>query len=101
MYLNNLRLLNFEIMFKLTFIVLSEERTPEDVRKIIKTAKLHESELTEITQILRFPASSEQNNNFKLMLLDDNLLKEIESGHQLIFKGKLIKHLRRCFQRVG
>ncbi|CAH1640715.1 unnamed protein product [Spodoptera littoralis] len=55
--------------------------------KIIKTAKLHESELTEITQVLRFPNPSEQNDRLKLMLLDDNLLKEIEAGNDLLFKG--------------
>ncbi|XP_050356363.1 sister chromatid cohesion protein DCC1 [Nymphalis io] len=65
----------------------SEERTSDDVRKVIKTAKLHESELTETTQILRFPSPDQQNHNLRLMLLDDNLLKEIEAGNQLIFKG--------------
>ncbi|CAH0696335.1 unnamed protein product [Spodoptera exigua] len=64
-----------------------ELRTPEEARKIIKTAKLHESELTEITQVLRFPNPSEQNDRLKLMLLDDNLLKEIEAGNDLMFKG--------------
>ncbi|XP_013191769.2 sister chromatid cohesion protein DCC1 [Amyelois transitella] len=64
-----------------------EERTPEDVRKIIKTAKLHESELTEITQILRFPDPSKQNHNLKLIQLDANLLKIIEEGQELLFKG--------------
>lgn len=66
-----------------------EERTPEDARKIIKTAKLHESELTDITQVLRFPDPRLHNDNLKLMLLDDNLLKEIEAGNELLFKGKL------------
>ncbi|XP_072948340.1 sister chromatid cohesion protein DCC1 [Epargyreus clarus] len=65
----------------------SAERAPEDVRKIIKIAKLHESELTEITQVLRFPDPTQLNDNMKLMLLDDNLLKEIEAGNQLVFKG--------------
>uniref|UniRef100_A0A2A4JVD1 Sister chromatid cohesion protein DCC1 n=1 Tax=Heliothis virescens TaxID=7102 RepID=A0A2A4JVD1_HELVI len=64
-----------------------EMRTPEEVRKIIKTAKLHESELTEVTQVLRFPDTSQQNHNLKLMLLDDTLLKEIEAGNELTFKG--------------
>ncbi|XP_047540073.1 sister chromatid cohesion protein DCC1 [Vanessa atalanta] len=64
-----------------------EERTSDDVRKVIKTAKLHESELTETTQVLRFPGPDQQNHNLRLMLLDDNLLKEIEAGNQLIFKG--------------
>lgn len=68
----------------------SQERTPEDVRKIIKTAKLHESELTEVTQILRFPDPSQQNDNLRLMLLDDNLLKEIEAGNQFVFKGHIV-----------
>nr|XP_026490420.1 sister chromatid cohesion protein DCC1 [Vanessa tameamea] len=64
-----------------------EERTSDDVRKVIKTAKLHESELTETTQVLQFPGPDQQNHNLRLMLLDDNLLKEIEAGNQLIFKG--------------
>ncbi|KAF9411605.1 hypothetical protein HW555_009677 [Spodoptera exigua] len=68
-------------------ISVLELRTPEEARKIIKTAKLHESELTEITQVLRFPNPSEQNDRLKLMLLDDNLLKEIEAGNDLMFKG--------------
>ncbi|XP_041975696.1 sister chromatid cohesion protein DCC1 [Aricia agestis] len=63
------------------------QRAPEDVRKIIKAAKLHESELTEVTQILRFPEASKRSNNLKLMLLDDYLLKEIEAGNDMIFKG--------------
>ncbi|XP_063833499.1 sister chromatid cohesion protein DCC1 [Ostrinia nubilalis] len=66
---------------------IGEERTPEDARKIIKIAKLHEPELTEITQVLRFPDVNHQNDNLKLMLLDDVLLKEIEKGNDLIFKG--------------
>ncbi|CAK1543583.1 unnamed protein product [Leptosia nina] len=63
------------------------ERTPEDVRKVIKTAKLHESELTEITQVLRFPEASKRNDNLRLMKLDSYLLKYIEDGKQLVFKG--------------
>ncbi|XP_047506444.1 sister chromatid cohesion protein DCC1 isoform X1 [Pieris napi] len=66
---------------------ICEERTPEDVRKVIKTAKLHESELTEITQILRFPDTSQCNNNLRLMLLDNNILKNIEEGNPIVFKG--------------
>ncbi|XP_075985772.1 sister chromatid cohesion protein DCC1 [Anticarsia gemmatalis] len=64
-----------------------EMRTPEEVRKIIKIAKLHESELTEVTQVLRFPEPEKHNDNLRLMLLDDNLLKQIEAGNELIFKG--------------
>ncbi|CAB3229623.1 unnamed protein product [Arctia plantaginis] len=62
-------------------------KTPDEVRKIIKIAKLHEPELTEITQVLRFSEPEKRNDNLKLLLLDDNLLKEIESGKELIFKG--------------
>lgn len=58
------------------------------MRKIIKTAKLHESELTEISQVLRFPDQKLQNQNLKLVALDDYLLKEIESGNEIVFKGK-------------
>lgn len=59
----------------------------------MKAAKLHESELTEITQVLRFPNSNTHNDKLKLVLLDNNLLKEIESGNELIFKGFFIKLL--------
>lgn len=69
-------------------ISFRETRTPEEVRTVIKTAKLRESELTETTQILRFPESTKQNDNLRLMLLDDNLLKQIEAGNELIFKGR-------------
>ncbi|KAM3961440.1 sister chromatid cohesion protein DCC1 [Aphomia sociella] len=76
--------------------LIKEHRTPEDVRKIIKTAKLHESELTEITQILRIPSSGQENDNLKLMLLDANLLKEIESGNELLFKGDSDENVVLC-----
>ncbi|XP_026728333.1 sister chromatid cohesion protein DCC1 [Trichoplusia ni] len=73
-----------------------EFRTPEEVRKIIKTAKLQESELTEITQVLRFPEPAKQNNNLRLMLLDDVLLKEIEAGNELLFKGDQDENVVLC-----
>ena len=75
--------------------LIFRERTPEDVRKIIKTAKLHESELTKITQVLRFPAAHARNENLRLMLLDDNLLKQIEAGNELLFKGDTSYYISR------
>ncbi|XP_038218251.1 sister chromatid cohesion protein DCC1 [Zerene cesonia] len=75
---------------------IGEIRTPEDVRKVIKTAKLHESELTEISQVLRFPDPSINNDNLKLMLLDNNLLQQIEAGNQLIFKGDEEENVMLC-----
>lgn len=66
---------------------LGDVHTPDEVRKIIKTAKLHEPELTELSQVLRISESSTQNQNLRLMLLDSTLLKEIESGGELILKG--------------
>ncbi|OWR44518.1 hypothetical protein KGM_202562 [Danaus plexippus plexippus] len=74
------------------------ERTPDEVRKVIKTAKLHESELTDITQVLRFAEQNVHNLNLKLMLLDDNLLQEIEAGNQLIFKGDVDENAVLCTQ---
>lgn len=90
------RKLNKHTILISIFIIFSEIRTPEDVRKIIKTAKLHESELTDTSQILRFPAPSQQNDNLRLMLLDDTLLKEIEAGNELIFKGKKLTCPMQC-----
>ncbi|XP_073962546.1 sister chromatid cohesion protein DCC1 isoform X2 [Choristoneura fumiferana] len=68
---------------------LREERTSEEIRKIIKTAKLHESELTEVTQVLMFPDATNKNENLRLMLLDATLLNEIEAGNELLFKDLL------------
>ncbi|XP_011566131.3 sister chromatid cohesion protein DCC1 [Plutella xylostella] len=73
-----------------------ELRTSEEVRKIIKTAKLHESELTDITQVLRFPDASLHNDNLRLMQLDDYLLKEIEAGKELVFKGEREENVVLC-----
>ncbi|RVE51795.1 hypothetical protein evm_003598 [Chilo suppressalis] len=78
------------------FFSTEEKRTPEDARKIIKTAKLHESELTEITQVLRFVDVSNRNDNLRLMQLDDYLLKEIEEGNELIFKGDADENVVLC-----
>ncbi|XP_013149485.1 PREDICTED: sister chromatid cohesion protein DCC1 [Papilio polytes] len=72
------------------------QRTPDDVRKVIKIAKLHESELTDITQVLMFPDASDRNDNLRLMQLDDKLLKEIESGNNLVFKGDLDENVVLC-----
>ncbi|KAJ0171436.1 hypothetical protein K1T71_012986 [Dendrolimus kikuchii] len=66
---------------------MRETRSSDDVRKVIKIAKLHESELTETTQVLRFPPANKQNENLRLIQLDDYLLKEIEAGNELVFKG--------------
>ncbi|XP_068624978.1 sister chromatid cohesion protein DCC1 isoform X2 [Battus philenor] len=72
------------------------QRTPEDIRKVIKIAKLHESELTDITQVLMFPESTSRNDNLRLLQLDDILLKEIEAGNNLVFKGELDENVVLC-----
>ncbi|KAL4708643.1 hypothetical protein ACJJTC_008169 [Scirpophaga incertulas] len=76
-------------------INVGEDSTSEDTRQI-RTAKLHESDLTEITQVLMFPEGKIQHDDLRLMLLDDNLLKEIKNGGELLFKGDADENVVLC-----
>lgn len=61
--------------------------TPEDVHKVIKTAKLHGSELRDLSQILSFADDTPQYDNLRFMQLDEHLLAELMAGSRLVFKG--------------
>lgn len=55
----------------------SYTRTREDVSKIIHHAKLDDSTLLPVTQAIYF---GDDNNELKLMELDDHLLNALKSG---------------------
>lgn len=72
------------------------ERTTDDVRSMIKYAKLDERKLTSITQALYYPMGTVQSEDFKLLELNPHLLAEIQAGQQLSFKGGLNEKLVLC-----
>lgn len=61
-------------------------RTSEDIKSMIKLAKLNEKQLTDITQVIYY-GDMENNPDWKLLELNGPLLKSIEEGQVLSFKG--------------
>jgi hypothetical protein len=55
-------------------------RTKEDLKSMIIHAKLEESNLTNISQSLYYPAISDDIADLKLLELDSHLLQELEAG---------------------
>lgn len=65
------------------------ERTLEDVTQMLKYAKLDKNNLTDMTQAIYFPQDTADLDNFMLIELNPDLLKEIEGGETLYIKGGL------------
>lgn len=61
-------------------------RTSEDIKSMIKLAKLSEKHLTDVTQVL-YCGESINNPDWKLLELNNTLLSAIEEGQVLAFKG--------------
>lgn len=59
---------------------------------MIQLAKLNEKHLTDITQVLYY-GEMENNPNLKLLELNGPLLKSIEEGQVLAFKGCFISRV--------
>lgn len=66
------------------------ERSAEDVRLLIGHAKLDESKLTHITQILNYSSFNEQFDGYKLLQLDTHLTQQLQEGKEIYFKGFFI-----------
>lgn len=54
---------------------------------MIKLAKLNEKQLTDVTQVIYY-GDTESNEDWKLLELNEPLLKAVEEGQVLSFKGK-------------
>lgn len=63
---------------------------------MIKHAKLDEKNLTKLTQAIYYPSSNELQENLKLLELNPHLIKEIEEGQTLCFKGGLSEKVVLC-----
>lgn len=68
----------------------------EDVKGIIKHAKLDERNLTQVTQALYYPSADIVSDNLKLLELDDHMLGQIRDGQVLQFKGGLNEKVVLC-----
>lgn len=66
--------------------IFHHQRSTEDVKSIIKLAKLNEKKLTNVSQAIYFD-STEENDDLKLLELNDHLLAAINDGKTLQFKG--------------
>ncbi|KAH8279473.1 hypothetical protein KR026_010896, partial [Drosophila bipectinata] len=71
-------------------------RTPEDVKAIVKHAKLDERQLTQLTQALYYPSADVASENLRLLELDAHMLEQIRDGHTLHFKGGLNEKVVLC-----
>lgn len=71
-------------------------RTPEDVKAIVKHAKLDERQLTQLTQALYYPSADVASENLRLLELDAHMLEQIRDGQTLHFKGGLNEKIVLC-----
>lgn len=72
------------------------ERNSDDVKSMIKHAKLDEKNLTQLTQAIYYPSSNQIQANLKLLELNPHLMKQIEEGQTLCFKGGLNEKVVLC-----
>ncbi|XP_034102388.1 sister chromatid cohesion protein DCC1 [Drosophila albomicans] len=71
-------------------------RTAEDVRTIVKHAKMDERQLTQVTQALYYPDANVVSDNLRLLELDEHMLQQIRTGQTLHFKGGLHEKVVLC-----
>lgn len=70
-------------------------RNVEDLKLVLKHGKLNHKNLTNVSQAIYYPDEA-TSGNLKLLELDQTLLKEIESGNKLYFKGGLNEQVILC-----
>lgn len=69
-------------------------RNMEDLKAVLKHSKINVKNITNVSQAIYYPAN--EGSNLKLIELDKNLLKEIENGNKLYFKGGLKEQVILC-----
>lgn len=91
--------LNAQIVhdLKFLFIISSnvKEQNMDDVRSVIKLAKINEKNLTDVSQVLYYGVVKEESDNIRLLELNDHLLATINKGQLIQFKGKLSAQIAR------
>uniref|UniRef100_A0A182WE63 Sister chromatid cohesion protein DCC1 n=1 Tax=Anopheles minimus TaxID=112268 RepID=A0A182WE63_9DIPT len=73
-------------------------RSIDDVRTIVRHAKLDHKNLTNIGQAIYYPAAHEGQDlgNIKLLEVDDHILESITTGSEMCFKGALNEKVVFC-----
>ncbi|EDW02128.1 sister chromatid cohesion protein DCC1 [Drosophila grimshawi] len=71
-------------------------RTAEDVKAIVRHAKMDERQLTQLTQALYYPSADVVSDNLRLLELDEHMLQQIRTGQTLHFKGGLHEKVVLC-----
>lgn len=74
-------------------------RTSDDIKSMIKLAKLNEKHLTDVTQVIYY-GEMDNSDDWKLLELNDPLLSAIEQGQVLAFKGKQFQHCQYYYQNI-
>lgn len=72
------------------------QRTAEDIKSMIKLAKLNEKHLTELTQAIYYDECDNDGSKFKLLELNEHLVSAIEEGQTIQFKGGLNEKVVLC-----
>jgi hypothetical protein len=60
-------------------------RTVEDVKTVIQHAKLFDSELQPLTQVLSFAPKTEVQGKYRFLELDPTLLSNLQQGQRYLF----------------
>ncbi|XP_017839843.2 sister chromatid cohesion protein DCC1 [Drosophila busckii] len=93
LFIYNFCLLNMEVDENALQLYV---RTPDDVKVIVKHAKLDERQLTQVTQALYYPSATIVSDNLRLLELDEHMLQQIRTGQTLHFKGGLHEKVVLC-----
>lgn len=96
MHHNSKFIITSNIISLLYIYFLSYVRTAEDVKAIVKHAKLDERQLTQLTQALYYPSENVASDSLRLLELDDHMLQQIRTGQTLHFKGGLHEKVVLC-----
>uniref|UniRef100_A0A182YRV5 Sister chromatid cohesion protein DCC1 n=1 Tax=Anopheles stephensi TaxID=30069 RepID=A0A182YRV5_ANOST len=73
-------------------------RSIDDVRTIVRHAKLDHKNLTNVAQAIYYPTESEHHDlgNIKLLEVDEHILGELKTGSEMCFKGALNEKVVLC-----
>ncbi|XP_053670527.1 sister chromatid cohesion protein DCC1 [Anopheles nili] len=73
-------------------------RSIDDVRTIVKHAKLDHKNLTNTAQAIYYPVEEDGHdlNGIKLIEVDESIIEEIQNGNEICFKGALNEKVVLC-----
>ncbi|XP_045472114.1 sister chromatid cohesion protein DCC1 [Harmonia axyridis] len=74
----------------------NDERCFKEIDEVITLAKLKQDDLMPCVQTIYFNDSNLDCDNLKLIQLNDTLLKDIEEGQTLVFKGDIHENVVLC-----